>query len=812
MIIVKFGGSSVGSAKNLLLVRNILKDINEPFVVIVSAFSGVTNLLQSLSENALNNQHNETLNALKDRHISLTKELLHINKQTTALVQIQQTILELEGLCNSVYMLGELSERTKARIMGQGELLSSKIIYEFLKQEGFELDYLPSDSYIVASNTDFLNAEVDFKKTTERCTSIDRNKNYIAPGFVARNTSDDLVLLGRGGSDYTASIFGYCLDAKKVELWSDVNGMQNANPQLVKNTKVISEMSYEEAFEMSYFGAKVVYPAAIRPAMRKRIPVYLKNTLFPEDKGTCIHATSEGRSEKVLGVSTLSEISIVTVSGIGLAGTKGSARRVFQSLEQAGVNIILISQSCSEQSICFAIKSVDASAAKVALENQFEKEIEKGHINPIDVTHNHVILALIGDNMKHQAGLSGKVFGALGANGINVQVIAQGASERNISVVIDAKDERKAVNVVHERFFQEVTKKVHLFVIGNGNVGTQFLDIVYNQSDFCRDKHKVELRVVMVANSKNYIFHSEGLSKENINLLNSEGNPYTSLGELADFIISQNLRNSIVVDNTASKEVSELYPTFFNRSISVVTCNKIAGSSPLQNYQTLIQLAKDKNCDFQYETSVGAALPIIKTIQNLRLSGDKISRIDAVVSGSLNFIFNNYDTSEPFVNVVKIAQLEGYTEPDPRIDLSGLDVIRKLLILAREAGYSKEIEDVTFKSFLPNQALKVNSVDAFYGVLLENENFFKSLYEEAQKDNAKLKVVAQLKDNQLNVGLEKVSPDSPFYHLDGKDNIVAFYTDMYSPEPLIVKGAGAGAKITASGVFSDVMYVVNNRK
>lgn len=811
MIIIKFGGSSVGSIENLHLVKHILKDINEPFLVVVSAFSGVTNLLQSLGESALQNNYQQALEALKDRHLSMVKGLLHINRQTQALVQVQRTILELESLCNSVYMLGELSARTRSRLLAQGELLSSQIICEFLKQEGITVDYLPSDEYITSS-TDYLNAQVDFKKTEKLCANISKDKNYIAPGFVARNAKGELVVLGRGGSDYTASIFGYCLNAQKVELWSDVNGMQNANPQLVRNTKVISEMSYEEAFEMSYFGAKVIYPPAIRPAMEKKIPVYLKNTLFPKDEGTCIHAVAGKRTDKVLGVSTLSDISMITVSGIGLAGTKGSARRVFQSLENADVNVILITQSCSEQSICFAVKSADAPQAEIALKNQFEKEIELGQINPIDVTSNHVILALIGDNMKHQAGLSGKVFSALGANAVNVQAIAQGASERNISVVIDAKDERKAVNVVHERFFQEVTKKVHLFVIGTGNVGTQFLEMVYNQADYCRENHGVELRLVLVADSKKYKFNAEGLPHDEVLLLKEDGIPYETSEDLAEIIISKNLRNSIVVDNTASENVSGLYETFFNRSISVVTCNKIAGSSALANYTKLLRLAKDKNCDFQYETSVGAALPIIKTIQNLRLSGDKISRIDAVVSGSLNFIFNNYDGKQAFVDVVKTAQAEGYTEPDPRIDLSGLDVIRKLLILTREAGYSKEIEEVTFESFLPEAVSKVESVDAFYGVLRENENFFKEMYDQAQAENAKLKVVARFENNQMSVALQRVTSDSPFYHLDGKDNIVALYTDMYSPEPLIIKGAGAGAKVTASGVFSDVMYVVNKRR
>ena len=812
MIVIKFGGSSVGTIENIHKVKEIVKAKTEPFIMVVSAFAGVTNALQYLATAALEGRHSEALEELKAQHITMAKSLLPIDKQTTTLVYIQQTFLKLTSLCESVYALGELSERTKARFLAQGELLSSHILFEYLKQEGVKLSYLPSDKYIIATG-DYCNAKVDLQATQAQCASINTLQCYIAGGFIATNTSTELMVLGRGGSDYTAAIYGYCTNATQIELWSDVNGMQNANPQLVKSTKVITQMSYEEAFEMAYFGAKVIYPPAIRPAMEKQIPVYLLNTLHPTDKGTRISTvTSTTHSDKVLGVSTLSDISMLTVSGIGLAGTKGSARRVFQSLESAGVNIILITQSCSEQSICFAVKTSDAQSAEQALQRQFEREIATGQIDPISLTHQHVILALIGDNMKHQTGLSGKVFSALGNNGINVQAIAQGASERNISVVIDAKDEHKAVNVVHERFFQEATKKVHLFVIGIGNVGKQFLDIVYQQQAYCRQYQKIELRVSAVANSKKYLLNEEGLTYEEALSLPEKGTPYTDTSALAELIISVNRRNSIVVDNTASEAISNLYERFFNHTISVATCNKITGSSPLANYNKLMQLVKDKNCDFQYETSVGAALPIIKTIQNLRLSGDTIHRIDAVVSGSLNFIFNHYNATTPFAEIVKQAQTEGYTEPDPRIDLSGLDVIRKILILAREAGEQKEIEEVAFESFLPAQAMQTTSVEAFYKALSDNETFFQEMYNKAKEKNAKLKVVAQLLEGTLKVSLQEVASSSPFYHLDGKDNIIALYTDMYPTEPLVIKGAGAGAKVTASGVFSDVMYIANKRK
>lgn len=811
MKVIKFGGSSVGSVKNLHRVSQIIQQQNQPFIMVVSAFSGVTNQLQELGEKALKNDYEIHLTKLKERHVSTVKELIDINKQTNVLIDIQQTFLELEQICKSVFALGELSDKTKARILSKGELLSSQIIYQFLKQQNIEINYLKSSGCIKA-NGDFLNAKINFKKTYSLCKEqISTLKNYIVPGFIASNESNQITVLGRGGSDYTASVFACAINAEKIELWSDVNGMQNANPKLVKKTQVIRKMSYEEAFEMSYFGAKVVYPPAIKPAMQKKIPVWLKNTLQPQDKGTLIHVNSNDENNKVLGVSTLSDISMITVSGTGLSGKRGSARKVFQALEYADVNIILITQSCSEQSICFAINNNDTDTAKKALEKQFEHEIQSHQINPIDVSKNHVIIALIGDQMRHQVGLSGKTFSALGKNNINVKAIAQGASERNISVVIDAKDEDKAVNVIHERFFQNTIKKIHLFIAGVGNVGKQFIDILKEQKSYCKEHFKVDLKIVAVANSSHFLINNEGISFNEIENVKSNGKSYSSFNEFVEIVKNSNLRNSIVIDNTASDEVSKSYATFFKNSISVVTCNKIASSSDFKNYSTLKLLTKKHSCNFQYETSVGAALPIIKTIQNLNLSGDKIHRIDAVVSGSLNFIFNNYTKETRFVDIVKQAQKEGYTEPDPRIDLSGLDVIRKILILSREAGYEKNIKDVSFSSFLPDECMKTNSVEDFYQSLEKNEAFFKKVLEKATQNNAKLKVVAQLIDGNLKVGLQEVSINSPFYQLDGKDNIVAVYTQLYNPEPLIVKGAGAGARITASGVFADLMYIVNQK-
>lgn len=808
MKIIKFGGSSVGSVSNLQLVLNILKSQEEHFVCVVSAFKGVTNQLQNLAEASLEGNHQPMIEEIKKFHKRMISKLL-----SNPSPKLQQCLADewhaLENISRGIYALQELTDKSTARIMAKGEILSSYIIAEFLEENGISIQRKDTRE-LISANQNYLNALVDFETTNQKCSVFfQSNENYIIPGFIAKNNADETTLLGRGGSDYTASIVGAALDATQIELWSDVSGMHNANPKLVQGTKPITEMSYEEAFEIAYFGAKVLYPPAIKPAMRSSIPVFLKNTLEPEHQGTKIHAIAEERSDKLLGVSTLSDISLVNITGVGLSRTKGSAKRVFEALEKANVNIILISQSCSEQSICFGLKSEDALLAKDALEQAFEKELKRGFLNSVEIKDNQIILALIGDQMRSQVGLSGKVFSALGENNVNVNAIAQGASERNISIVIDQKDEHKAVNVVHEKFFQSAVKKIHIFVLGVGNVGTQFLDIVEQQKEYCRKNFNVELRISLIANSKKYLFEKEGLDKFQIESFPQNGISYHSSRELSDYIIGKNLRNTIVIDNTASAEVSEMYSDFFGNSISLATCNKIASSSVFENFKYLQQLTKDHNCKFQYETAVGASLPVIKTIRDLRLSGDKIEKIQAVLSGSLNFIFNNYDATKPFVEIVQQAKDEGYTEPDPRIDLSGLDVRRKLLILARESGKEINLEDVKFDSFLPDAANKTNSVEEFMQILTENEAHFQDLYQDAQNNHAKLKVIAEMDGENYSVGLQQVSSDSPFYHLDGKDNIVALNTSLYQPEPLVVKGAGAGARITASGVFQDLMLIVN---
>jgi len=808
MKVLKFGGTSVGNAKNIKRVSNILSAQTEAYIVVVSAFSGTTNLLESLANSALTNNFLPVLENLKTRHKAVIDALLNPASHAHVLELVDNEFEKLSTICTGIAALQELSDKTLARIFSFGEHVSSLIIHAFLQQEGLIIEHVDSSELVIANGSS-LSAMVDFNTTNKKIqAAITSSKNYICGGFIAKCSDGERMVLGRGGSDLTASVFAQGLNASRLEIWSDVNGMLNANPKIVKQASPIASLSYQEAFELAYFGAKVLYPPTIRPVMEKNIPIYLKNTLQPEDEGTYISGNNEDNSDRITGVTSLQGISILTISGVGLAGKKGTARRIFQVVEEADVNIILVMQGCSEQSICLGIKQEDASKATNALSAHFDFEIERKLINPIEAENDKSIIAVVGDKMKSQVGLGGKVFSALGENGINVTAITQGSSERNISIVVAKKDEEKAINVIHERFFQKAIKKVHLFIAGVGNVGQQFLEIVKSQQQSLLDNLQVELIIAGVANSRRMLIDENGLSWQEIESLPSlgiEGN----IGEFVQKLSDLNLRNTVFIDNTASNVVSNEYAQLLSNSISVVTCNKIAGSSGTENYNQLLELAGSKNCHFQYETSVGAALPIIKTINDLRLSGDRINRIQAVLSGSLNFIFNNYDSTNPFANVVKQAKEEGLTEPDPKIDLSGLDVRRKILILAREAGYTKELADVTFDSFLPTGSMDTPSTNSFLQFLEKNENHFSKMYSKANNTGKGLKVIAELNNGKMKVALQAVGSESPFFNIGGKDNIVAIYTDRYSDEPLIIKGAGAGAEVTASGVFSDLIYIVN---
>ncbi|MFT4772149.1 MAG: aspartokinase/homoserine dehydrogenase 1 [Cryomorphaceae bacterium] len=810
MIVMKFGGTSVSSKKNLEQIKSILNKKEDNYIVVVSAFSQVTNKLEAIARHALKSDVTELLEEFKAVHFELISELFSTQHQTEIILRVQQKCNELEAICKSIHILKELSPRTQASVLSFGENLSAYILHKYLERGHIEIDLLDS-SALISAEGDYLNATVDLEKTTKNISDSVAYKNYIAGGFIASNKSDEIVTLGRGGSDYSASIYAHAVDAKYLEIWSDVNGMHSANPKIVNNTVSIKKISYEEAFEMAYFGAKVLYPSSILPLIKKDIPLYLKNTLVPEQEGTFISNQNKSDLHKIHGLSSLDNIVMITVSGIGLAKKEGSARKVFQALEEAHINIVLITQSCSEQSIGMGIDQRHMATAVTAINTTFRYEIEKGLINPVEAHPNKCIIALIGDNMRHKVGLCGKVFGAIGENGINITAIAQGASERNISIVIDQKDEAKALNVIHEKFFSNVVKDVHLFIAGVGNVGREFLNIIAEQKEKLIKEYEINLKVIGVANSTQMLFNSGGeLSHEDILSLKEKGVQYNFLSDYLSNITDLNLRNSIFMDNTASEIVSSGYAQLLENSISVVTCNKIACSSEYELYTNLKSLAKEHNCSFKYETSVGAALPIINTIHDLNISGDKIHKIEAVISGSLNFIFNEYNGENQFSDVVLKAKEEGYTEPNPLIDLSGLDVMRKILILSRESGLNRELSDITFNSFLPEECSNAENVPSLFENLTKHEAHFKSLYSNAHSNGNKLKVLATLENGKLSVALKEIPSDSPFYNLEGKDNVVAINTNRYAIEPLVIKGAGAGANITASGVFADLMQIINS--
>ena len=810
MIVLKFGGTSVSSKINLERIKAILDKKDDKYIVVVSAFSQVTNKLEKIARQALHQDVSDLLDELKDIHFELIGQLFTAQYQTQMIMRVQQKMNELEAICKGVNILKELSPRTLAGVSSFGEQLSSYILHKYLERSGIEIDLLNSNELISAEG-DYLNATVDLAKTTTTISEKIANKNYIAGGFIASNKDGEIVTLGRGGSDYSASIYAHAVDAKYLEIWSDVSGMHSANPRVVGNTVSIEKISYEEAFEMAYFGAKVLYPSSILPLIKKDIPLYLKNTLSPKDAGTFISNQNKSDEHKIHGLSSLDHIAMITVSGIGLAKKKGSARRVFQALEEAEINIVLITQSCSEQSIGMGIDQKNMVKAEAAINQEFSYEIEKGLINPVSSQTDKCIIALIGDNMRHKVGLCGKVFGAIGENGINITAIAQGASERNISIVIDRKDEAKALNVIHEKFFSNVVKDVHLFIAGVGNVGSEFLKIIGDQKEKLIEEYGINLKVVGVANStKMLLRNGDELNKEDILSIKEKGKIYDSLSNYLEGITALNLRNSIFIDNTASEVVSNGYAQLLENSISVVTCNKIACSGDYELYARLKGLAKEHNCSFKYETSVGAALPIIKTIHDLNISGDNIHKIEAVISGSLNFIFNEYNGENKFADVVLKAKEDGYTEPNPLIDLSGLDVMRKILILSREAGLNRELSDITFNDFLPKECSESKDVPSFFKNLEKHESHFKDLYSKADANGNKLKVLATLENGKLTVALNEIPSDSPFYNLEGKDNVVAINTNRYAVEPLVIKGAGAGANVTASGVFSDLMQIINN--
>jgi aspartokinase/homoserine dehydrogenase 1 len=815
MKVLKFGGSSVGTAdaidKVIAIVTESIK--KEPAIVVVSAMSGVTDQLLMLAQSASqgNEAYKTIIQNIEQKHLDAVRALLPIQQQSGTLSMVKQLLNELESNCEGLFMLRELSMRMQDKIISFGEILSSKIISAAFESRGIKQQWVDSRN-LIKTDSKYFNAVVNKEltdSTIQAYFSAKENNSfdvYMAPGFIASDKEGNTTTLGRGGSDYTGAIFAAALKASALEIWTDVSGMMTADPRMVSNAKEIPQISYQEAMELSHFGAKIIYPPTIQPVMYQNIPVWIKNTFEPNHPGTIIENHSPKDDNFIRGISSIKDLCLLSLEGAGMVGIPGFSKRLFDALAKKLINVILITQSSSEHSICVGVNVQDAHQAKLAVDAEFEQEINTQKVEPLIIEKDLSIIALVGEQMRNHPGVSGKMFGVLGRNGINVRAIAQGSSEKNITAVIASADVKKAINVLHEEFFETSYKQLNIYVAGAGNVGGKLLNQIGKQVEYLKKSLRLQINIVGIANSKKQLINVEGLDLTNWKEQLANATP-GGITEYVQAIIENNLRNSVFVDVTAHEGVANVYAQLLEKAVSVVACNKIACSSPYANYAKLKALARQYNAAFLFETNVGASLPIIGTLNDLIRSGDSINKIEAVLSGTLNFVFNNYaggQDGKSFAQVVKQAQEEGYTEPDPRLDLGGTDVMRKIMILAREAGQKMEMEDITNNAFLPASCFN-GSVADFYAEMEKQEDHFKKLYDAATAEGCKLKFVASFENGKAKVGLQHIQPSSDFYHLYGKDNLVLFYSMRYPELPLVIKGAGAGADVTASGVFADII-------
>ncbi|MCC6825554.1 MAG: bifunctional aspartate kinase/homoserine dehydrogenase I [Acidobacteria bacterium] len=809
MRVLKFGGSSVANAANIRKVINIVRKAaaQGPCAVVVSALQGTTDDLIRAGQCAERGDDGyiELISNIAERHYLVIRELFGEDSLPVVQDLVETAVEELERLCEGIRLVHELSPRTLDRVLSFGEIVSSRILSERLADEKIENIWADSRELIKTDST-FGNATVDRKRTEhlirEHFAELGGTLR-VMPGFIASDAGGSTTTLGRGGSDYTAAMVAAATNARILEIWTDVSGMMTADPRFVKNVHEISHLTYREAMELSHFGAKVIYPPTIQPVMAKGIPIAVKNTFAPDEHGTLIESESSAATEMIRGISSIDRVAVLSLEGSGMVGIPGFSRRLFDTLWRANINVILITQSSSEHSICVAVEDKFTEVARAAVDTEFAYEISIGKLDPLRADIGFSILALVGDRMKEHTGVSGRMFTTLGQNGINIHAIAQGSSERNISAIISSKDVRKAVNTLHEEFFSDGNKQVNVFIAGAGTVGSRLIDQMGRQHQHLIDELRLNVRVLGIANSRRSLFSDDALDLSTAVRDLADGQPMT-IDEFTDAMIEANKRNAVFVDVTASADVVAAYPKLLKKSISIIACNKIAASSEYARYAELRALAREYGANFFFETNVGAGLPVINTLGDLMRSGDRIDRIEAVLSGTLNFVFNHYDGTRSFAEVVRQAQDEGYTEPDPRLDLSGTDVARKILILARESGYELEMEDIENSSFLPGSCLE-GSVDDFYRELERHEAHFRGLFDAAGERGERLKYIAAFDGGKASVGLQSIGPKHNFANLSGKDNAVLFYTKRYADQPLVIKGAGAGADVTAAGVFADII-------
>jgi len=798
----------MGSADAIKQVADIVKQKlkDSPVLVVVSAMSGTTDLLLNCGAKAssTDESYKDLLKQIESRHLDTVKELIPVQQQSSVLSMVKRYCNEIEDICNGIFLLGESSSRTKDKLVSYGELLSSTIINAAFNVNGTASLWKDARE-LIRTNSNYSNAVVDFTVTNLQVNAFIKSSSQaliVVPGFIASDSNHVTTTLGRGGSDYTASILAAAVDATALEIWTDVSGMMTADPRWVPNAKIIPSISYQEAMELSHFGAKVIYPPTIQPVLNKNIPVWIKNTFAAADHGTVIEHKPEPENI-ITGISSINSLALLSLEGSGMIGIPGFSSRLFAALANAQINVILITQGSSEHSICVGVDVSLAGKAKEIVDRTFEYEIATSKVEPLQLEKDLSIVALVGDQMRHHTGISGRMFSALGRNGINIRAIAQGSTERNISAVVATEDVRKAVNVLHEEFFETTKKQVNLYIVGTGNVGKKLLAQLKQQQSFLEKHLRLQVNIAGLSNSRKMLINENGIDLNHWDELLQNGET-ANLEKFVHSILHKNLRNSVFVDITANAVIADVYASVLEKSIAVVACNKVAASSKLSNYKKLKHLSAEYNAPFLFETNVGAGLPIIGTLNDLMRSGDTVHRMEAVLSGTLNFVFNNYDGTKPFADVVKQAQEEGYTEPDPRLDLSGTDVMRKILILAREAGEQMEMDQIACNGFLPESCMK-GSVADFYEAMKKEEAHFKAIFEKAKAENCKLKFVASYNNGIASVGLQHIPSQHDLYHLYGKDNVVLFYTDRYKEQPMVVKGAGAGAEVTASGVFADIL-------
>ena len=812
MKVLKFGGTSVANAESLSNVLEIVKKQTFPIVVVVSALGGITDLLMEMLSLAQSgdDHYKSNLSEIEKRHLEVIKKCIPIQHQSAIISFLKKHLNELESRLDAIHLLEEATPKNNASISSYGEILSSNIIQEVFNFNN--IDSVHKDSRDLIKTTLHDGREVvDQKLTYNNIKSyFDKNNSSVTllAGFISSNTAGETTTLGRGGSDYSAAIVASATESEALEIWTDVSGMYTAHPKIVAQAKPIEKLSYYEAMELSHFGAKVIYPPTLQPIIEKNIPIFIKNTFAPHDVGTLIdNSPMLENGEIVKGISHIDDVALINLEGSGMIGITGFSKRLFEALSDEKINVIMITQASSEHSICIGVKENEAMIAKKVIDEKFAFEISINKVSPAQIEKDMVNIAVVGEKMKDHQGISGKLFSSLGANNINIRAIAQGASERNISIIIDKKNVSKAINTLHESFFEAQIKELNLFITGVGNVGSKLLEQIEKQTEYLIENLRLKIRVISISNSKKMILGDQAmdLSQWKSNLEKSKINASRDL--FFEHARKLNLRNSIFVDNTASEVIAKEYAQYLNNNIGVVTCNKIAAADELNNYLNLKKISRKFGSPYLFETNVGAGLPIIDTLNNLIASGDQIIKIQAVLSGSLNFVFNNFVKGASFHDVVLEAQQQGYTEPDPKIDLSGIDVARKILILARESGMKIELEEIENESFLPQECLDTTDNKSFFESLKNHSDHFNKMLENAEIKGSKMKYVAQLENGKAKVGIQLVKEGHDFYNLEGSDNIILFYTNRYREQPLIVKGAGAGADVTASGIFADIIRI-----